>query len=140
MLRNANEAIENRDWRAAELAVREGLAVDPGNPLLLNCLALCRKQAGDSIGVLTALRRACDSDRGAFSLHCQLATLEHRLSFIDRITAVIARLRTMAATDDERAKATQLEKIVVGASFTGRRPNTKLTFPGLTSPRSGICQ
>jgi len=36
MLRNANEAIENRDWRAAELAVREGLAVDPGNGLIIS--------------------------------------------------------------------------------------------------------
>jgi len=83
--------------------------VDPGNPLLLNRLAACDRQTGDVAGIVRALRRACDSDRKAFRMRLELAALEQRLGNSDRAQNLARHLATIAETDDERNRVTELE-------------------------------
>jgi hypothetical protein len=99
---------------AAQQHLDAGLAADPGNPHLLNRLALCRRHAGDWRGVLLALRRACDSDRNAFPMYCDLAQLEHRLGFPEKAKAALERLRVLAASDQERARVDSIAAILEG--------------------------
>lgn len=110
----ANAAIRSQDFVTAQQHLDAGLAVDPGNPYLLNRLALCRRQAGDWRGVLLALRRACDSDRNAFPMYCDLAQLEHRLGFPEQAKAALDRLRMLATSDQERARVDSIAAILVG--------------------------
>ncbi len=110
----ANAAIRSQDFVTAQQHLDAGLAVDPGNPHLLNRLALCRRQAGDWRGVLLALRRACDSDRDAFPMYCDLAQLEHRFGFPEQAKAALDRLRILAASDQERARVDAIAAILEG--------------------------
>lgn len=110
----ATASIRSQDFVTAQRHLDAGLAVDPGNPHLLNRLALCRRHAGDWRGVLLALRRACDSDRNAFPMYCDLAQLEHRFGFPDKAQAALERLRVLAATDQERARIDSIAAIVEG--------------------------
>jgi glycosyltransferase involved in cell wall biosynthesis len=109
-LRQADEAISKQDFVVARQVLMMGLNADPGNPLLLNRLAACDRQAGDLSGMVKALRRACDSDRKAFRMHLELAALEQRLGFPDRARELAARLATIAKTDEERGRVTGLEE------------------------------
>jgi hypothetical protein len=108
-LRQADEAIIRQDFAAARQVLQAGLAVDPGNPLLLNRLAACDRQTGDVAGIVRALRRACDSDRKAFRMRLELAALEQRLGNSDRAQNLARHLATIAETDDERNRVTELE-------------------------------
>jgi hypothetical protein len=110
----ADAAIRSQDFAAAQRHLEAGLAADPGNPHLLNRLALCRRQAGDWRGVLLALRRACDSDRNAFPMYCDLAQLEHRLGFPEKAKVALERLRVLAASDQERARVVAIAALLDG--------------------------
>jgi hypothetical protein len=109
-LAQADDAINRQDFAAARQAAMAGLAADPGNPLLLNRLAACDRQAGDLAGMVRSLRRACDSDRKAFRMHLELAALEQRLGNPDRAKALAEHLVTLAETDDERNRLVGLEQ------------------------------
>jgi len=100
-LQQADEAIGRQDFLTARQAVQAGLAVDPGNPLLLNRLAACERVTGDLTAMVMALRRACDSDPDGFRIHLELAAIEHRLGFADRARQLAARLAQIASTDDD---------------------------------------
>jgi hypothetical protein len=114
-LHQAQAALDARDWQRAESAARAGLAVDPGHAALLNRLAFCRRQAGDWAGVLSALRRACDTDREAFAMHCETAVLEQRFGFPARAQALLAGLRRNANTDERRLRLQQVEAALATA-------------------------
>lgn len=103
-LQDADAALARRDFAAARQASNAGLAQDPGNPLLLNRLAACERHAGSVAGMVRALRRACDSDRRAFRMHLELATLEHRLGNTRRARELAGHLSTIANSDDERVR------------------------------------
>lgn len=109
-LRQGDEALARRDYAAARAAALAGLSLDPGNPLLLNRLAACAREAGDLGHMIKALRRACDSDRQAFRMHLELAALEHRLGFTDRARALAGRLAEMARTQDEFSRVAGLRE------------------------------
>lgn len=117
-LRDADAALARRDFTAARQAANVGLAQDPGNPLLLNRLAACERHAGSIAGVVCALRRACDSDRRAFRMHLELATLEHRLGNTQRARELADRLSTIASTDDERARLVGLNDYLLSFGAT----------------------
>jgi glycosyltransferase involved in cell wall biosynthesis len=108
-IRLADEAMNRQDFGAARRVISEGLTTDPGNPVLLNRLAACDRQAGDLAGMVRAMRRACDSDRQAFRMHLELATLEKRLGNSDRAQILLARLEALASTDDERRRVDGLK-------------------------------
>lgn len=118
-LRQGDEALARRDYAGASKAVLAGLNLDPGNPLLLNRLAACARQAGDLGAMTKALRRACDSDPHAFRMHLELAALEHRLGFADRAQVLAGRLEQMAQTDDERTRAAGLREYLEGRTAAG---------------------
>lgn len=101
----AAAAIAHGAWDTAETVLRTGLAADPGHPLLLNRLALCRRQAGDWAGALQILRRACDSDPGAFAMLGDLAQLEARFGHAGRAQAALGRLRQLATDPAQTARA-----------------------------------
>jgi hypothetical protein len=109
----ADTALAAQDMVTAKSHLETGLKVDPGNPMLLNRLALCYRKLGDWQAVLRTLRRAGDSDRESFSLHCDLAQLEHRMGFAMEAKNVLAHLQTLALSEQQRAKlaaiTTQIE-------------------------------
>jgi glycosyltransferase involved in cell wall biosynthesis len=107
-LSRADAALAKSDLDSARKALNDGLVVDPGNPLLLNRLAVCDIQSGDVAGTVRALRRACDSDRNAFRMHLQLAMLEKRLGFADRAREIAGHLSTIAKSDEEKQQVAQL--------------------------------
>lgn len=121
-LDQATAAIGSQDFVAAQQHLDAGLAVDPGNPHLLNRLALCRRHAGDWRGVLLVLRRACDSDRNAFLMYCDLAQLEHRFGFPEKAKSALERLRALAASDQERTRINSIAAILDGDAAQNPAP------------------
>jgi len=109
-LAQADDAINRQDFAAARQAALAGLTTDPGNPLLLNRLAACDRQAGDLAGMVRSLRRACDSDRKAFRMHLELAALEQRLGNGDRAKALAEHVATLAENEEERNRVAGLEE------------------------------
>jgi hypothetical protein len=87
-LRLANERIAAGAHDAGRELLLTALGVDPGNPLLLNRLALCLRHLGDPRTALAAMRRACDVDRRTSELWLQLALLCHECG--ERIEAAQA--------------------------------------------------
>ncbi len=115
-LQDADAALARQDFAAARQTSNAGLAQDPGNPLLLNRLAACERHAGSVAGIVRALRRACDSDRRAFRMHLELATLEHRLGNTQRARELADQLFIIASSDDERARLAGLNDYLLSGA------------------------
>lgn len=114
-LAQAKTAMEQARWNEAESLLMRGLQADPGHPALLNRLALCRRQAGDWPGVLAALRRACDSDRGAFPLYADYALVAHKLGSAEEARAALANLQSLARSPQETTRAAQVAAVINAA-------------------------
>lgn len=107
-LAQGHAARKQGDWRRAEVHARAGLARDPGNPFLLNLLSYCRLQAGDRDGVVTALRRACDSEPNSFALQFDLAAIEYRYGDKQRAPGILAKARMLCQTPEQTARVNAL--------------------------------
>lgn len=91
----------------AIVLLRAALQTDPGNPLLLNRLAVCLRRRDELPGALMALRRACDSDPQAYPILSDRVVLEHDLGFIDNAREGFLRLFRLVGSEREwqRTKA-----------------------------------
>jgi hypothetical protein len=108
----SSEAMKANDWPRAARHLAHGLQVDPGNPLLLNHFAYCMRQLGDWPAVHAALQRACDVDRGVFTLRCDLVYAEYKLGRLDHPEQALAALRDLAQTPQQSARLARMEEML----------------------------
>src|SRR5208282_6413234 len=103
-LAQAGVLVASKELERARVLLVGALQVDPGNPSLLNRLALCLHDLGDPVLALRALRRACDVDRGSFKLWLQRALLEHACGKRMAATHTLQVAQTLATSAAAKAK------------------------------------
>lgn len=108
LLRQSDALIGRNDIAAARAVLVQALAIDPGNPMLLNRLALCLHRLADTGNALAALRRACDVDRGSLDLYLQLAMLEQSCGERDAARETLEHARALATDADARSRVAAL--------------------------------
>ena len=95
-LRLADERIAAGAHEHGREVLLTALRVDPGNPMLLNRLALCLRRLGDLRSALAAMRRACDVDRKTPDLWLQRVLLSHECGERAEAARSLAYARTLA--------------------------------------------
>lgn len=89
------------DWKSVEKWAHFGLDVDPGNPYLLNLLANYFWQSGEFEKALSTLRRACDSAPDNFTLHFDLAALEHHRGDVAAAMKTVTRAKELCSNSEQ---------------------------------------
>jgi hypothetical protein len=113
-LQRAATLIAANDFAGARSVALTALQADPGNPLLLNRLALALVRLGDRAAALAALRRACDVDRGAFDLWLQRAWLEHVCGERDAAMKSLDCARSLATDEASTARVASVAAGIAG--------------------------
>ena len=96
-----------RQWTKAEEACRQGLAIYPDNPMLLNQIGLALWQEGSRNEGQAAWRRSVQLDPSDFTAHVNLATSLYQLGQLDaardQLLAGLARNKDLRMSPDHQA-------------------------------------